>query len=91
MQDADCSFEEAGDFADLKKKFDGIACIMGGMPNYLLEHGTKQEVIDHTKYLIDNCADGGGFLMDASAGIEGVNRENLEAWFDTARIYGKKK
>ena len=83
-------FEEAGDFAELKKKFDGIACIMGGMPYYLIEHGTKQQVIDQTKYLIDNCAAGGGYLMDCSAGLEGVNKENLEAWFDTARTYGKK-
>jgi hypothetical protein len=82
-------FEE-GDFADLKKKFEGIACISGGMPLYLLEWGAKQQVIDRVKYLVDNCAAGGGFLLNSSGSIENVNRENYEAMFDTARMYGKK-
>lgn len=80
---------EAGDFADIKKKFDGIACLSGGMPLYLLEYGTKQEVVDRTKYLIDNCASGGGFLLNSSGSIENAKRENYEAMFETARSYGK--
>lgn len=80
---------EAGDFAEIKKKFEGIACLSGGMPLYLLEYGTKQEVIDRTKYLIDNCAAGGGFLLNSSGSIENAKRENYEAMFETARTYGK--
>jgi len=81
---------EAGDFAELKKKFSGVACLMGGLPIYLLEYGTKQQVIDRVKYLIDNCAAGGGYLLNGSAAVEKVKRENLEAMFETARTYGKK-
>jgi len=80
---------EAGDFALLKKKFEGIACISGGMPLYLLEWGTVQEVVDRVKYLIDNCAAGGGFLLNSSGSIENAKRENYEAMFETARSYGK--
>jgi hypothetical protein len=80
---------EAGDFAEIKKKFEGIACLSGGMPLYLLEYGTKQEVIDRTKYLIDNCAAGGGYLLNSSGSIENAKRENYEAMFETARTYGK--
>ena len=82
-------FEE-GDFAEIKKAFQGIACVSGGLPLYLLEYGTKAEVTDHIKYLIDNCAAGGGYLMEAGACIENAPRENMEAVFETARTYGKK-
>jgi len=81
-------FEE-GDFAEIKKKFEGIACISGGMSLYLLEWGTKDQVKDRVKYLVDNCAAGGGFLLNSSGSIENVKRENYEAMFETARIYGK--
>jgi hypothetical protein len=42
------------------------------------------------KYLIDNCAPGGGFLLDTSGSMEGVKYENLTAMFETAHSYGKK-
>jgi hypothetical protein len=82
-------FEE-GDFSDIKNKFEGIACISGGMSLYLLEWGKKQQVVDRVKYLVDNCAAGGGFLLNSSGSIENVKRENYEAMFETARCYGKK-
>ena len=82
-------FEE-GDFAEIKRMFEGIACISGGMPLYLLEWGKKEEVTDKVKYLIDNCASGGGFLLNSSGAIEDAKRENYEAMFETARYYGKK-
>jgi hypothetical protein len=81
---------EQGDFAGLKKKFEGVACLAGGISLYLLEYGTKQQVIDRVKYLIDNCAAGGGYMLSGSASFEKVKRENFEAMFETARTYGKK-
>ena len=81
---------EQGDFAELKKKFSGLACLIGGIPIPLLEFGTKQQVIDRVKYLIDNCAAGGGYLISGNATFEKVKRENFEAMFDTIRTYGKK-
>jgi hypothetical protein len=81
---------EVGDFAEIKRKFSGIACLSGGMPLYLLEYGSKEDVVERTKYLIDNCAAGGGFLLNSSGSIEKVKRENFEAMFETARTYGKK-
>ncbi|MCL2409940.1 MAG: hypothetical protein FWC96_10100 [Oscillospiraceae bacterium] len=81
---------EQGDFAELKKKFEGIACLMGGIPMYDLQYGKKENVVDRIKYLIDNCAAGGGYLMSGAAAFEKVKRENFEAMFDTARTYGKK-
>jgi uroporphyrinogen-III decarboxylase len=82
-------FEE-GDFVEFKKTFSGIAAISGGMPLHLLEWGTREEVVNRVKYLVDNCAAGGGYLFDSSGTMEKVIRENVEAMFETARSYGKK-
>jgi hypothetical protein len=82
-------FEDA-DFLKVKKAFTGVAAFCGGLHTSLLEWGTKQEVIDRMKWLIDNCAAGGGYLFDTSGSIEDAKRENLEAMFETARTYGAK-
>ena len=76
---------EFGDFAELKKLFSGIACIFGGMPMQLLEYGTKEEVSERVKYLAENCAANGGYILDASGTIDRAKRENIEAMFDTAK------
>jgi hypothetical protein len=81
---------EHGDFKELKKAFSGIACLSGGMPLFLLEFGDKEQVVDRMKYLIDNCAAGGGYIFQAAAGIEKVKYENVAAMFETAHTYGKK-
>jgi uroporphyrinogen-III decarboxylase len=82
-------FEE-GDFREFKKTFTGIASVTGGMSLYLLEWGSKEDVINRVKYLVDNCAAGGGYLFNTGASMENVKRENVEAMFETARTYGKK-
>jgi uroporphyrinogen-III decarboxylase len=82
-------FEE-GDFAEFKKTFSGIAAITGGMPLQLLQWGTREEVVNRVKYLVDNCAAGGGYLFNTGASMEDVKYENVEAMFETARSYGKK-
>lgn len=81
---------EHGDFAALKKEFEGIVCLSGGMPANMLAFGQKQEVIDRVKYLVDNIAAGGGYLFNTSACVDNAKRENIEAMFETAHTYGKK-
>ena len=82
-------FEDV-DFKKAKKAFTGIAAISGGLNASLLEWGTKEEVVDRMKWLIDNCAPGGGYLFDTGAAIENAKYENIAAMFETARTYGKK-
>ncbi len=82
-------FEEV-DMAEAKRKLGGIACISGGFSPYLLNHGTKQQVIDRCKQLIDDCAPGGGFIFETAYGMDYAIEENVEAMFDTVRNYGKK-
>jgi hypothetical protein len=66
-----------------------FAALSGGMPFHLLDWA-KEQVTDRMKYLIDNCASGGGYILDTSGSMEGVKYENLVAMFETARTYGTK-
>ena len=81
-------FEEV-DMAEAKRKLGNIACISGGFPPFLLNYGTKQQVIDECKRLIDVCAPGGGFIFETAYGLDYAIEENVEAMFDTVRTYGK--
>lgn len=65
-------------------------CITGNFPIYLLEYGTKEQVIEEAKRQIDIGAPGGGFIFETNASIENVKRENLMALYDTVRTYGRK-
>lgn len=80
---------EATDIVEAKKKLGNTACIMGNLPNSLLNTGTVEQVKEHTKRLIDVCGDGGGYIMSASALIDHAKTANVEAWIETTREYGK--
>ena len=82
-------FEQV-DMAEAKRKLGGIACISGGFSPYLLNYGTKEQVVDACKKLIDDCAPGGGFIFETAYGMDYAKEENVEAMFDTVRNYGKK-
>jgi len=66
------------------------SCITANFPIYLLEYGTKQQVVDEVKRQIEIGAPGGGFIWETNASIQVVKRENLEAMYDAVREFGKK-
>ena len=74
---------ESVDMKEAKRILGGTACIAGNLPIAMLEFGKKEAVIDYCKYLIDTCAPGGGYIFDFNGSLENVNRENLDAMFDT--------
>lgn len=78
------------DLARAKATVGKTNCITGNFPIYLLEHGTKEEVIDEAKRQIDIGAPGGGFIFETNASMENVRRENLHALYDTVRTYGRR-
>ena len=80
---------ETVDMANAKKVLGDTACISGGFPVYLLEHGTRQQVIDEAKRLIDICAPGGGYIFETNCGLDNPLPGNLEALMETVREYGK--
>ena len=66
---------------------DGIA-IRGGVPVSLLVAGTPEDVKTHCKRLIETVAKNGGFIMDASSGLDDAKPENVKALFEATREYG---
>jgi hypothetical protein len=81
---------EKGDFAVIKEAFTGIACVSGGMAASLLAYGTKTEVENRMKWLIDTMSPGGGYIFDVDCVMENAAYENMKAMFDTGRKYGTK-
>jgi len=64
-------------------------CLSGGIPNYLLSYGSKDEVRQCCKHVIDEVATDGGYVMDASAIMQNDTKtENLQALTDFTREYG---
>ena len=51
-------------------------------------HLAKQAVKDNVKKLIDDCGDGGGYLMMNGSAFDEAKAENLKAMIDTTKEYG---
>ena len=81
---------ELTDMALAKKELGDVACIAGNVPNVMLAHGRTQEVVDCVKKLIDDCAAGGGFMLDTGALVDDALPQNLAAMFETAETYGRR-
>lgn len=81
-------FEEV-DIVNAKKELGDIACLSGVYPAQLLTDGTKQQVVDEAKRLMDILCPGGGYIFDFDGGIYEHKRENMEALYDTIKTYGK--
>ena len=80
---------ETVDMAKAKQILGDVACISGGLSVKIMNFGTKQDVIDETKRIVDTCAPGGGFIFETACGLDYCSHENVEAMFQTAREYGK--
>ncbi len=65
----------------------GHLCIMGGVPSFLLQAGSVQEVQDYCKKLIDDCGKDGGFIL-ANMPIDYAKPENVKAMIEFTKEYG---
>ena len=83
-----CYAFEATDMITAKRMLGDTVCIRGNVPLSLLATGTADDVRAYCKKLIDGCAPGGGFIMDASTGLDDARPENVRAMFDYTREYG---
>ncbi len=82
-------FFEKQDMAMAKKKLGDVACIAGNLDSNLLQYGTKDEITEATKRLLDICAPGGGYMMSNAISLDNAKRENLAAWFEAVEKYGR--
>lgn len=83
------TFTGTNDMAKVKERFAGKYCLKGGVEGTLLQHGTKEQVIQAVKNAIDIYAPGGGFILDCDVTVDVAKEENLKAFFETARNYMK--
>lgn len=81
---------ETADMKAAKEIVGSKNCISGNMSAYTLECGTVEQTINETKYLIDTCAPGGGYIFDTNACLENAKEENLAAMLETLDTYGRK-
>ena len=81
-------FEDV-DLVQAKKKLGDMACIAGGFPVWIVEQGTKQQVIDEVKRVLDICAPGGGYIFEGGYSFGEAPIENVEAMYETVLEYGK--
>ena len=81
---------EDSDIYKAKEMLGDRFCIMGNIQTKLLRFGTKQQIIDKTKELIEVCKEGGGYMMAEGCEIApDTPMSNMNAWIDTTLKYGK--
>jgi uroporphyrinogen-III decarboxylase len=76
------------DMVRAKKVLGDVACIGGNVPPDLLAVGTPEQVKDYVKKLIDNCGEGGGYILGNGTVLEQAKPENLHAMVDFTKEYG---
>ena len=83
-------FFQDTDIKKVKEKMGDYVCIRGNVPASLLIGGTPRQVEDYVKQSIEDCAEGGGFLVDgAISGIPNQARhENVVAMTNAVHKYG---
>jgi uroporphyrinogen-III decarboxylase len=83
-----CYAFEATDLFKAKEILGQTICLRGNVPLSLLATGTPEEVKAYCRKLIDIIGKDGGFIMDASTGLDDAKTENVKAMFEVTREYG---
>jgi uroporphyrinogen-III decarboxylase len=83
-----CYAFEATDLFKAKEILGDTVCIRGNVPLSILATGTPEQVKEYCKKLIDMVGKDGGFIMDASTGLDDAKPENVQAMFEFTREYG---
>ena len=81
-------YVKENDPARLREMRRGRLALDGGVSHLVLVHGTRQQVIDETRRVLDTFAPDGGLLIGPSQVFtEDIATENIVAFFDTALAY----
>ena len=81
---------QRSDIVKVKEIVGKTMCIMGGMPNSMLQGGTVAEVRQWTKRLCEVVGKGGGFIMSTGVGeMSGSKPELVKAWVEATHEFGK--
>jgi uroporphyrinogen-III decarboxylase len=81
---------QRSDIFKVKEIVGKTMCIMGGMPNTMLQGGTVAEVRRWTKRVCETVGKGGGFIMSTGVGeMSGSKPELVKAWVEATHEYGQ--
>jgi hypothetical protein len=71
-----------------KEVLGGTVCIAGNVPSALLVYGTPEEVDAYCRQLIEDCAPGGGFILEAECEVPWDSKpDNIRAMIAAAEKY----
>ncbi|MBN2060459.1 MAG: hypothetical protein JW882_08580 [Deltaproteobacteria bacterium] len=76
------------DMARAKEILGGRACIMGNIPASLLVTGTRDEVREYCRKLIETAGKDGGYIMAPGATADNANLENIKVMMESVKEYG---
>ena len=79
---------EKVDYHKAKEILGDTVCFRGNVPVSLLHAGTKQQVEEYVKSLIDVVGKGGGLMVDCGIWFDEAKHENVKAMVDFAKEYG---
>lgn len=80
---------QRSDIFQVKEVAGKTLCIMGGMPNSLLQTGTEEQVRERTREVCERVGAGGGFIMSTGIGeMEGCRPNLVETWVQATREFG---
>ena len=77
------------DMKAAKEKLGRWACIAGNVPASLFKQGTPEMLEAYCRDLIEACAPGGGFCLFPGSLIDQANPENIRAYINCGRKFGK--
>jgi len=84
-----CGLFQASNIFKVKEVVGNTMCIMGGMPNSLLQAGTAEQVRELTKRLCKEVGKGGGYIMSVGIGeMEGCKPDLVKVWVEATKEYG---
>jgi uroporphyrinogen-III decarboxylase len=76
------------DIVRAKKMIGNTCSITGNVPASMVITGTRQDVKECCRKLIETCAPGGGYTLSGGAAAAEVKAENLRAFMEAAKEYG---
>ena len=77
------------DMKEAKKILGNVSCIMGNVPTSIVMTGTKQQVKERCRQLIEDCAPGGGYILAGGAQVDKCPPENLHVMMEAVEEYGR--
>lgn len=85
-----CLDLEKTDMKKAKEVLGDKVCLYGNVPASLLVYGTVQEVKNYCRKLIEDCGDGGGFILSTECETPwNAKPENVKAIIESAEKFGK--